>query len=170
MGNNCNLPMTKIGSFCSIADNVRVIVGNHPTSEFVSTSPVFFSTKNQSGYTFTKKNLFNEFVFANEEMKYLVDIGHDVWIGQGVSILSGVKIGTGAIIGTNALVTKNVPPFAIVGGVPAKLIRYRFTQNDIGLILNSKWWENEHSWFENNYLDFSDVRKFIKTIDIKAGL
>lgn len=121
IGKNCWIE-GKIGRFCSIANEVEIIVGNHPGQLFVSTHPAFFSVEKQAGFTYVNNNLFEELSYAEEN--YFVSIGNDVWIGQGVRILNGVKIGDGAILAAGAVVVKDVPPYSVVGGVPAKQIRY----------------------------------------------
>ena len=75
-----------------------------------------------------------------------IRIGNDVWIGEDAKILSGVTIGDGAVIGANSLVTKNVPPYAVVGGVPAKIIKYRFPENVISRLLQIKWWDWDYAY------------------------
>ena len=97
----------------------------------------------------------------NEE-GFSVTIGNDVWIGQGVSIKSGITIGDGAVIGAGAVVTKNVEPYAIVGGVPSRLIRYRFSKEQIEALLEIKWWNRSIEWLEENGRYFIDVDKFIE--------
>ena len=94
---NSILKSCKIGRFCSIAPNVKIMIGNHPTDEFVSTHPAFFSTRKQSGFTFVDDDKFNEIEYADNE-KHIVVISNDVWIGECGSILQGVKIGDGAIV------------------------------------------------------------------------
>jgi chloramphenicol O-acetyltransferase type B len=122
----------QIGSFCSIGPEVIIGgLGSHPT-KFVSTHPVFYSTLCQSGTTFTTQNLFDE--------QKSVIVGNDVWIGARALILDGVTIGDGAVIAAGAIVTKDIPPYAIVGGVPAKIIRYRFSENVIFTLLEWEWW------------------------------
>lgn len=158
IGENSSLPNCHIGRFCSIASNVKVVTATHPTSKFVSTSPMFFSTLKQSGKTFCKKNKFNEFLKVDD--RYLI-IGNDVWIGEGVTIKGGVRIGDGAIVAMNACVTKDVPPYAIVGGVPAKIIRYRFTDEQIKFLLEFKWWNKSLDWIEKHAEIFVDIETFI---------
>lgn len=131
---------TKIGSYCSIGDYVRTGLGQHPISEFISTHPSFFSIKNQSGICFTDENLFEEHSYIDEEKKYYVEIGNDVWIGYGAIIMDGIKIGDGAIIAAGAIVTKDVEDFSIVGGVPAKHIKYRFDKETRDEIIKSNYW------------------------------
>lgn len=124
--------MTSIGRFCSVGPYLICGYGDHPV-DWVSTSPTFFSTFKQCGTTFSEKNFF-------EERKPVV-IGHDVWIGARVFIRDGVKIGNGAIVAAGATVVKNVPNYAIVGGTPAKVIRYRFPEEIIQELLAIAWWE-----------------------------
>ena len=113
----------KLGKFCSVASEVKVILGRHPTEKFVSTAPCFFSVNKQNGMTYVNEAKFIENVYA--EGRYPVCIGNDVWIGYGAHIMEGVTIGDGAIVAAGAVVTKDVEPFSVVAGVPAKVIRRR---------------------------------------------
>lgn len=123
----------KIGKFCSIGPEVLIGgLGKHPT-QLISTHPIFYSTRRQSGKSFAKLDSF-------KEIEKTI-IGNDVWIGARAVILDGVKVGNGAIIAAGAIVTKDVPDYAIVGGVPAKLIRYRFDEDIIKELYLLKWWE-----------------------------
>ncbi|EGQ7964052.1 CatB-related O-acetyltransferase [Vibrio vulnificus] len=122
-----------IGAFCNIsADNVHIAGGNHPLST-VSTHAFFFHDK----YRFISKNQSID-GYANNGR---IIIGNDVWIGANVSILPGVKIGDGAVLAAGAVVNKDVPPYAIVGGVPARIIKYRFDEETIVALLELAWWE-----------------------------
>lgn len=144
---SCFLCNSEIGSFTSIARNVRVEKWTHPTRQFISTSPVFFSNRKQCGKSFTDEVLFKEELTVDgKDCK----IGNDVWIGSDVLILGGVTIGDGAIVAAGAIVNKDVPPYAIVGGVPAKVIRYRFADERIQKLLKMKWWEKDEQWLEDN--------------------
>jgi acetyltransferase-like isoleucine patch superfamily enzyme len=119
-----------IGKYTSISYDVKVGLVAHPLN-FISSSPVFYAKRRG----WLENNLFNE------NQAGLVHIGHDVLISANVIIKAGVKIGTGAVIGAGAFVNKDVPPYSIVAGVPAKVIRYRFSEEEIKQLLESKWWE-----------------------------
>lgn len=132
-----------IGKFCSIGQNVRIGLGMHPTN-WVSTFPAFFSIRNQCQISFCDKNYFEEIG--------TVKIGNDVWIGANALIMSNLTIGNGAVIAAGAVVTKDVPAYAIVGGVPAKIIKYRFTEDYIKKLSSLSWWDKDLNWFEKNYI------------------
>jgi acetyltransferase-like isoleucine patch superfamily enzyme len=133
LGNNCLIQNTIIGKYCSIANDVKIGLGKHPF-EYFTTSPLFYRKKN----TFAKNVVEADLVF-NEYQSIL--IGNDVWIGTNAIILDGLEIGHGAIIAANSVVTKDVPPYAIVAGVPAKIIKYRFDEIKIAQMLESQWWD-----------------------------
>ena len=151
----------KIGRFSSIAYDVKTISGKHPTSKFVSTHPAFFSTAKQAGFTYVSENLFNETSYADDEGHKIV-IGNDVWIGAGSLLLAGVRIGDGAIVAAGAVVTKDVEPYTIVGGVPAKQIRKRFTDEEIEFLLSFKWWEKDVAWIAANASKFENIKDFME--------
>jgi acetyltransferase-like isoleucine patch superfamily enzyme len=127
------LTHTKVGKFCCIASNAKVGLAAHPTS-MVSMSPVFYDNTQPLPKFLIKENKFNE-----SSLKTTID--SDAWIGQNAMIKAGVTIGVGAIVGAGAVVTKDVEPYSIVGGVPAKHIRYRFEKEIREKLLTSKWWE-----------------------------
>ncbi len=156
LGRNTRVKDADIGSFCSIGPDVIIGPGSHPT-HFVSTHPIFYSIRPRSGRPFVKDNLFEEFT--------RVKIGHDVWIGAGAIITDGVKIGNGAIIAANAVVVKDIPPYAIMGGVPAKLIKYRFSEDQIAQLNNSQWWTKSEDWMREHGSAFFDIDTFLKTIN-----
>lgn len=146
-----NLSNCKIGRWCSIGPFVSVIIGEHPIREFISTHPAFFSARKQAGFTFSKTNQFEEYKYADTLSGKYVNIGNDVWIGEGVKLRSGVTIGDGAIVAAYALVTKNVPPYAIVAGIPAKIIGYRFDEKKRMELLERQWWNNDWEWITQNF-------------------
>ncbi|SFW36982.1 transferase hexapeptide (six repeat-containing protein) [Selenomonas ruminantium] len=154
VANNCIFFNTKIGRFCSIASNVISGHGRHPSRDFVSTSPTFFSTLKQNGVSFVEQNCFEEVL--------PVEIGNDVWIGANVFISDGTKIGDGAIVGAGAVVTEDVPPYAIVGGVPAKLIRYRFNEEQIRFLLDDRWWEKSEDELKENVRLFRNIENYME--------
>ena len=163
IGKKCNLPFVKIGRFCSIGNNVVIIAGDHPIYDYVSSHPIFYTDalKKQGLYfkNYVKRNV--EKYLKNEN--FSVDIGNDVWIGTNVSILGGgVKIGDGAVIGAGAVVTKDVAPYSVVAGVPAKEIRKRFTDEEILFLEKFKWWDKDIKWLDENVVLFSDIKLFIK--------
>ena len=130
-GGDCQIVNTEIGAYCSISDHVFIGGAEHPI-DWVSTSPVFQNVQHSG----PKKRFAKNDVPKSKR----TIIGNDVWIGHGVTIKQGVTIGNGAVIGSNALVTKDVPPYAIVGGVPAKTIKYRFSQEVIDCLERVQWW------------------------------
>lgn len=162
IGTNCNLSGAEIGRFCSIGDDVKVVVETHPSNTFVSTHPAFFSNLKQSGFSFVNSKKFDEFIYYNSQTKQSIKIGNDVWIGTQVIIMGGIEIGDGAIIAAGAVVTKNVLPYTIVGGIPAKFIKYRFNELEIDFLTDFKWWDKPISWIKSNADYFHDVKYFIE--------
>ena len=131
VGRRSSLVMAEIGKYCSIAGDSTIGMGNH-TLRYLSTSSLFTEKRNGTGASWCD---------SQSLIPYKkITIGNDVWIGTHSMILGGVKIGDGAVIGAGAVVTKDVPPYAIVGGVPAKIIRYRFSQEIIKQLLDIQWW------------------------------
>jgi acetyltransferase-like isoleucine patch superfamily enzyme len=152
---NCQIYNTSIGKFTCIGPNVITGMGAHPSAEFVSSHPLFYSTLGQSsGLVIVEKNLFDEFP--------LTTIGNDVWIGNNAIIKYGITIGDGAIIGSGAVVTKDVEPYSIVGGVPAKVIKYRFSKEQIEFLLRFRWWDKDLEWLKANKDFFRSIDHFMK--------
>jgi acetyltransferase-like isoleucine patch superfamily enzyme len=144
----------KIGAFCSIAEGCKVFLGGNHRTDWITTFPFGhiyqekFTNFNGSGHPSTNGD---------------VTIGNDVWIGNNVTIMSGVTIGDGAVIAANSHVVKDVEPYSIVGGNPAKHIKYRFNKEVIDKLLKIKWW-NWSDYKINNYLPLlcsSNIDKFI---------
>lgn len=153
IGQNANIFGTKIGKFCSIGPNLICGTGMHPTNG-ISTAPMFYSAENKSnGTTLCSKTKYEE--------RSLVEIGNDVFIGANVVILNGVKIGNGAVIGAGAVVAQDVPDYAIVGGVPAKIIRYRFPDSQVNELQKIQWWNFSDDKLKMVEQYFYDTDKFI---------
>lgn len=129
----------KIGRYCSIAPGVTAGDGNHPT-DWLSTHPFQWGQSSTFKIS-TEKSDFN-FLIPKQKPGG-VFIGNDVWIGANAMLIPGVTIGDGAIVGGGSVVTKDVPPYAIVAGVPAKIVRYRFDEATIERLLNLQWWRFE---------------------------
>jgi len=156
IANNSIIKNSKIGRFCAIGDNVRTCLGLHPTKDFVSIHPAFFSTKKQAGFTFVPHDIFEEHKYIDDGKTIVVEIGNDVWIGNNVLIMDGVKIGDGAVIAAGAIVTKDVDPYTVIGGVPARIIKKRFSENQIDYLLRLKWWNKDISWIKRNVKNFNN--------------
>ena len=130
-GYDCNIINCDVGSFCSIASRVSIGGAAHPI-HFVSTSPAFLSHKDSIKEKFSR----HEYLPITRTI-----IGNDVWIGEGAFIKAGVEIGDGAIVGMGSVVTKNVKPYSIVAGNPAKLIKMRFDEKMVAALLKMAWWD-----------------------------
>lgn len=152
--NSMILNCKSIGRYCSISHNVKIGVGSHPTN-WVSTSPIFYSPHRG----IVKKSIYN-----NEIEDKSIIIKNDVWIGCNVIIMPGVVIGDGAIIAAGSIVTKNVPNYAIVAGIPAKLKRYRFSKDEIQKLEESKWWDIDMCTLKNSSKYINNIPKFIGTL------
>lgn len=157
IGHDSQVTDTKIGAFCSISDHVYIGGAEHPM-DWVSTSPIFQSVKHNSGPT----KRFAQFELPSPK---ITNIGNDVWIGHNVTIKQGVTIGDGAVVGSNALVTKDVPPYAVVGGVPAKILKFRFEEQMIQGLLQSKWWEKSEKQITECAHLIKDPQRFIERIN-----
>jgi len=153
-GYDCTIVKSKIGSFCSIASNCEIGGANH-TIDWVSTSPVFNINKDQI------RKKYSHFEFDPMQQ---TKIGNDVWIGANCLIKSGVTIGDGAIIGMGSVVTKNVPPYTIVAGIPAKVIRNRFEESITKDLLELRWWDMEDSKLKKYAQHIKDPAIFIREV------
>jgi len=152
---NTLIQYATIGKFCSIGPNVSIGLGVHPSSTFVSSHPLFYSTNKQAGgLNIVEKDLFNEYEHTH--------IGNDVWIGANAIIKSGLKIGDGAIIASGAVVTKDVAPYSIVGGVPAKHLKFRFSDQQISFLNSLKWWDKDLEWLKTNKALFLDIEEMTR--------
>lgn len=141
-GPNSRCNYTDVGNFCSIAANVRCGLGQHPITA-VSTSPVFYKASVRP----VQVSLVDE--DAHEEFTPIT-IGNDVWIGVNAIVMDGVTVGNGAIVAAGSVVTKDVVPYAIVAGTPAKVIRKRFTDKQIEFLENLQWWNKGLEWLSEH--------------------
>ncbi len=152
LGRSCLVCNTKIGKFCSIADNCYIGLASHPI-DWVSTSPVFHSGKN-----ILRKNFSQHSFNSTPE----TSIGNDVWIGISVCVLPGLKIGDGAIIGAGSVVTKDVEPYSIVAGNPARVLRKRFDTDTVQKLIASQWWNLSEEEIVDASDNFNNVSLFLE--------
>jgi acetyltransferase-like isoleucine patch superfamily enzyme len=160
VGRNSRIVHADIGRFCSIASETKVGMGTH-TLDKLSTSPIFTEKKNGTAHSWT--------CVSNVNPYKRVTVGNDVWIGVRVMIMGGVSIGDGAVIAAGSIVTKDIPPYSVAAGVPAKVIRYRFPQDVINRLEALKWWNlpdevlKEHiHLFQQENIDVDVVEKLLK--------
>lgn len=149
---NSIISEAEIGRFCAIGPNFVCGYGVHPTNG-ISVSPAFYSINKQNGMTFCTENKFEE--------RKKIKIGNDVLIGMNVSILDGIIIGDGAIIAAGAVVTKDVEPYSIVGGVPAKHLKYRFNKEQIENFKKIQWWNWDNEKLKEIEKYFFNIDEFI---------
>jgi acetyltransferase-like isoleucine patch superfamily enzyme len=131
INSNCKLVLTEVGNFTAIGKDSILGFGRHPLN-YISTNSIFYK----------KNRMRNDWATPIEFKTNLpIKVGNDVWIGRDAKVMDGVTIGDGAVVAAGSIVTKDVPPYAIVGGVPAKVIKYRFDENTIAELLKLKWWD-----------------------------
>lgn len=162
VGIGSTLHNTTIGRYCSIADKLVCGLPNHSLS-LLSTSPLFTMRSNGTHYSWTNESLY----YTAPKVK----IGNDVWIGYGVTIVNNITVGDGAVIAAGSVVTKDVPPYAIVGGVPAKILRYRFDEDIRKTLLKLEWWnlpedilKQNIDLFQKEDLSISDVQNICEIL------
>lgn len=158
----------KVGRFCSIASNVTFLTKTHPISGFVSTHPIFYSLKKQCGITFASEQLFDEEPKLDGS-KFSIIVGNDVYIGYGATIIGPAIIGDGAVVAANATVIGDVAPYTVVGGIPAKLIKQRFSEDDIKWLLQFQWWNRDMKWIEEHSDSFMSIKALKLTVGKESG-
>lgn len=139
----------RIGAFCSIGPEVLIGLGRHPARCFVSTHPAFYVPQNASTLSLVAESRFPETATTV--------VGNDVWLGARAMLMDGVRVGDGAIVGAGAVVTRDVPPYVIVGGAPARPIGRRFDDDIIRFLLELRWWDRDLDWIRTHAALFDDV-------------
>lgn len=158
IGGSSQVKHTEIGKFCSIGPGVNIGLGVHPIDR-VSTYPGFYSQAASGSYYFGVDQ-------ASSVKEHLTTkMGHDVWIGAGAVILGGVSIGNGAIVGAGAIVTRDVEPYSIVAGVPARVVRKRFSVEVIDALERVQWWDKGYDFLVKNAQYFNSPEDFIARFD-----
>jgi acetyltransferase-like isoleucine patch superfamily enzyme len=156
LGPWCNAADATVGKFCSIGSGVFIGMGTNPLEPFASTHPIFYLHGRFPPWNFADRNYRSEYRHTT--------VGNDVWIGLRAAICDGVIIGDGAVIAAGAVVTRDVRPYAIVGGVPARLIRPRFTPEIIKFLLEFEWWNRSENWLRANWLKFHNIEWLMREV------
>jgi phosphonate metabolism protein (transferase hexapeptide repeat family) len=144
-----------VGKFCSIASHARLNPGNHPMERVTQHHMTY--RRVQYGFAETDDEDFFDWRRAHK-----VTVGHDVWIGHGAILLPGVSVGTGAVIGAGAVVTKDIAPYTIAVGVPARPLRERFPAAVAETLLAIAWWDWPRELLEERFADFNDLSGFLE--------
>jgi phosphonate metabolism protein (transferase hexapeptide repeat family) len=144
----------EIGKFCSIASHVCINPGNHPMWRVTQ----HHATYRRESYQLRESD---DTEFFDWRRSHKVTIGHDVWIGHGATVMPGVTVGTGSVIGSGAVVTKDVPPYTIVAGVPAKPIKERFSRDVSERLLSIAWWDWPRELLEERFDELNDLEAFL---------
>lgn len=163
IGTDCHVS-ARVGRFSSIAPQVTTSDGIHTYREpYVTTSPMFFNRRHLDGMSFATRDTLANIRHADDVCGGVaVSIGNDCWIGQGVFMAGGVTIGDGAVVLAGAVVTKDIPPYAIAGGVPAEVKGYRYDPATIEMLLRVRWWEMPEEWLRENWEMLNDMERFRK--------
>lgn len=161
LGMRCIVAHTTIGKFCSIASDVTIGTGSHPIAKNVAMHPLFY-LRREPEWNFVETDRHIEFKPTA--------VGNDVWIGNKVVVMDGVKIGDGAVLGAGAVVTRDVEPYGIYAGVPARLIRFRFEPKQIEQLLKLQWWDRDLQFIRDNIQQFIDIDNFLDMFSIGDGV
>lgn len=149
VGDRTSLAHAHVGRFCSIGPDVSVGSGTHPSRDWVSTHPIFYQARPALGWMLALHDRLPEF--------RPTAIGNDVWIGAKALLRDGITVGDGAIIAGGAVVVDDVEPYAVYGGVPARLIRLRFDADQIAFLLSLRWWDRDLAWLREHAPAFAHV-------------
>ncbi|MDO4355390.1 MAG: CatB-related O-acetyltransferase [Clostridia bacterium] len=156
LGDESNLDNCAVGRYSCVGPRVRTVLGAHPTHTFASVHPAFYSQRGKAGLRYVQCQKFEEYAPPKFDGR-AIRIGSDVWIGADARILDGVCVGDGAIVAAGAVVTSDVPPYAKVGGVPAKVIGWRFPEDERQWLLELRWWDKGADWIAAHAALFEDV-------------
>lgn len=159
IGSNADISGLKVGKFTCIGPYLKMAIGEHPTRKIVSVHPAFYSVNKGHYCTFVRKQKFDEYKYVDGKFNFV--IGNDVWIGSDVLLLEGHTIGDGAIIGAGSVVTKDIPPYEIWAGAPARFIRKRFEDEQIEKLLKIKWWNWPIEKIKKKADSFEDIDSFL---------
>lgn len=151
---HCQIIYSTIGKFVNIASYVRLNPGQHPIDRVTQHHMLY--RREMFGFGEDDESFFDS------RRERTVTIGHDVWLGHNVTVMGGVTIGNGAVIGSGAIVTKDIPPYAIAVGNPAKVIRYRFDKEIIKKLEQIAWWDWSYEELKSRIDEFRDIETFIK--------
>jgi len=154
IGPRTTVAWADVGRFCSIAPDVSVGSGSHPSRGTISSHPAFYLNRPSRGWSFVSGD-------SREEFQRTC-VGNDVWIGAKVVIRDGINIGSGAFIGAGAVVVKDVVPYGVYVGVPAKLMRLRFSEDIIEKLLSLNWWDKDENWLKENSNLFNNTEDFFE--------
>ncbi len=154
----------KVGRYCSIGGHVNVLSLTHPVRGFVSSSPCFYSVRQQVGFSYVSAQKFNEQKVVSDT-SFPIIVENDVYIGFGATIIAPVVIANGAVIAAGSVVTKDVAPYTIVAGNPAKEIGKRFSDEDIDSLLKIEWWNKEKQWIQENADKFENIQDFLSYVE-----
>ena len=161
IGARAKLACSMIGRFNSIGHNVHCVLSDHPLGENVSTHPAFYNPRHplmrRLGLAFEVEKAFNPGPAG-------IVIENDVWIGDDVKIFAGVNIGNGSVVGVGSIVTKDVPPYSIVAGVPARVLRYRFALNEIRILQSLQWWNWSCTELSERAGELASIKNFSNEI------
>lgn len=144
----------EVGKFSNIASHVRINPGNHPMERVT----LHHMTYRRALYGFGE----DDQAFFDWRRSHKCVIGHDTWLGHGVIVMPGVSVGTGAVVGSGAVVTKDIPPYMIAVGVPAKVMRPRFPEPIIQSLLRIAWWDWDHATLGARLAEMNDVQAFVE--------
>jgi acetyltransferase-like isoleucine patch superfamily enzyme len=164
MNEHTYVARAKIGAFCAIGARTAINPFNHPT-HWLSIHEFQY---HPNSYDWVDEYKAMDRLTRTPDMFKTVTIGNDVWMGHNVNVMSGINVGDGAVIAAGAVVTKDVPPYAVVAGVPATVKRYRFPEHTVARLIRSKWWDLELAQLSG--LPFNDIERCLDAIERIRGL